>query len=327
MRQFRGITFAPFGGRGVLKTSEAKESFDDMIERTGADSVILAPSGWQLNAHEEAISWNTEQTFSDEELVDMIRYAKSKGIQVALKPTVNCLDGTWRAYVSFFEHDVICEAKWSNWFRSYEAFQIHYAGIAEAEKCEMFIAGCEMVMTEHREQEWRSVISAIRKIYHGLITYNTDKYQENHVGWWDCVDVISSSGYYPSGKWEQELDRIDQVVRKYKKPFLFAEAGCMSREGAKHVPSNWKLSGDLRLQEQVEWYQEMFTACRKRDWILGFGLWEWAPDIPKAGTAQCDSTYQIAGKPVEEVIYKYFTDEEKSSFQTIKSVSSGLDWF
>ena len=61
--------------------------------------------------------------------------------------------------------------------------------------------------------------------YHGLVSYNTDKYQEDHVSWWDCVDVISSSGYYPIDQWEQELDRIEKVVQKFKKPFFFAEAG------------------------------------------------------------------------------------------------------
>ena len=59
----------------------------------------------------------------------------------------------------------------------------------------MFIAGCEMVQSEHRENEWRKLISDIRMIYHGPVTYNTDKYQEDNVTWWDCVDYICSSGY------------------------------------------------------------------------------------------------------------------------------------
>ena len=59
---------------------------------------------------------------------------------------------------------------------------------------------------------------------HGLVSYNTDKYQEDHVSWWDCVDVISSSGYYPIDQWEQELDCIEKTVLKYRKPFFFAEA-------------------------------------------------------------------------------------------------------
>ena len=81
-----------------------------------------------------------------------------------------------------------------------------------------------MVMTEHRSEEWRNVIAAIRNCYHGLVSYNTDKYQEENVTWWDCVDLISSSGYYPIDQWEQELDRIEKIVQKFKKPFFFAEA-------------------------------------------------------------------------------------------------------
>lgn len=145
---------------------------------------------------------------------------QEKGIRVGLKPTVNCKDGTWRAYISFFEHDVPCEPKWENWFASYVEFQTHYARIAEEEQCDIFIAGCEMVMTEHREKQWREVIASICREYHGLVSYNTDKYQEDQVSWWDCVDMISSSGYYPIDQWEQELDRIEKTVLKYQKPFF-----------------------------------------------------------------------------------------------------------
>lgn len=82
------------------------KSFDYMIEHTAANFVILAPAGIQKTAHSEEICYTSEDTFSDEELIDMIRYAKSKGIRVGLKPTVNCANGEWRAYISFFENTV-----------------------------------------------------------------------------------------------------------------------------------------------------------------------------------------------------------------------------
>ena len=142
----KGITFAPFHKCGSLSTQTARDSFDYMIEHTAADFVILAPAGLQEHAHSEEICYTSSATFSDEELINMIRYAKSKGIRVALKPTVNCKNGVWRAYISFFEKDVPCEPKWESWFASYTEFQTHYAKIAEAEQCDLFIAGCEMVM-------------------------------------------------------------------------------------------------------------------------------------------------------------------------------------
>lgn len=129
----------------------------------------------------------------------------------------------------------------------------------------MFIAGCEMVMSEHREAEWRKLLSDIRQVYHGLLSYNTDKYQEHRVNWWDAVDVISSSGYYPYGDWENQLDRIETVVNRFQKPFFFAETGCMSVKGSKEVPNDWCVRGDADPKGQAEWYEDMFTACSKNE--------------------------------------------------------------
>ena len=231
MKFMKGITFAPFHKRGSLSTETARKSFDYMIEQTAADFVIFAPVGIQKTAHSEEICYTSEDTFSDEELIRMIRYAKEKGIRVGLKPTVNCKDGTWRAYISFFEHTVPCEPKWENWFASYIEFQTHYARIAEEEQCDIFISGCEMVMTEHREKQWREVIASIRKEYHGLVSYNTDKYQEDHVSWWDYVDMISPSGYYPklpsaSEAWKDDSYEIcEKPVQEIIKRFYEHEAG------------------------------------------------------------------------------------------------------
>ena len=108
MEYICGFTFAPFCGAGVLNSASAKESLKQMQERTGADFVIFAPNGVQKNAHSEEICYTSEATMTDEELVEMIAYAKELGLRVALKPTANCADGTWRAFISFFDYDVVC---------------------------------------------------------------------------------------------------------------------------------------------------------------------------------------------------------------------------
>lgn len=117
-----------------------------------------------------------------------------------------------------FDHDVPCETQWGRWFASYTAFQTHYAALAEAEGCGLFLTGCEMTMTEHREAEWRALIAAVRQQYHGPVSYNCDKYGEDHVNWWDAVDCIASSGYYPLKDWENQLDRIEAVSKNTKSP-------------------------------------------------------------------------------------------------------------
>lgn len=308
MNYIKGITFAPFARKGSFRKKEALQSLTNLKERTAANLIILVPSGLQETPQSEVIDYST--TVDDEELINMIQAAHEMGLQVALKPTVNCKDGTWRAFINFFDEDVPCEPKWSNWFCSYTEFQLHYAKIAEQTGCEIFIAGCEMVMTERREAEWRKLIADIKSVYSGPVSYNTDKYQEHRVQWWDCVDIISSSGYYPIGDWEKELDRIEKVVMKFNKPFFFAEAGCMSTEKSSLTPNNWNVKGPVALEEQREWYQAMFTAGDKRDWLYGFAVWDWASKQYPLEDVANQTGYDIYGKPAERVVKDYYSSHK-----------------
>lgn len=310
MEYIKGITFAPFTRRGLLSSPEAKQSLENLIARTHANLIILVPPAAQANAQAEEMDFAAEWSVGDDELVAFIDYAHSRGLRVALKPTVNCKDGTWRAHINFFDIDVPCEPKWSNWFRSYTDFQLYYAAIAEKTGCEMFIAGCEMVQTERREAEWRKLIADIRTVYSGPVSYNTDKYQEGHVEWWDAVDMISSSGYYPLGDWENQLDRIEKVVKKFNKPFFFAECGCMSTEGSNAVPNDWKVRGGVDLQGQADWYREMFETCAKRDWVRGFALWDWRGRQYTEEEVMTDTGYDIYLKPAEAVVAEFYKNHK-----------------
>ncbi len=306
LKFIKGITFAPFCRSGSLSSKEAHRSLENMIERTGADFIILVPNGLQETAQSERIDYRYEGALEDSELEEFIAFARSKGLRVALKPTANCRNGTWRAHINFFDKDVPCEPKWCNWFASYTEFQLHYARIAQKCGCEMFIAGCEMVQTERRADEWRKLISDIRGVFSGLVSYNTDKYQEDNVTWWDAVDVISSSGYYPIDNWEEQLNRIEWVVKKFGKPFFFAECGCMSTAGSNMVPNDWSVRGETDLQGQADWYSEMFRACSERDWVSGFCVWDWAWRQYPEAKADSNGGYDIYAKPAEKVVKSFY---------------------
>lgn len=307
MEYICGMTYAPFARKGSYQEKSAFDSLKKMKENTNSNFVILAPNGLQDTAQSEEICYTSEATVSDDELKGMIDYAKELGMRVALKPTVNCKNGTWRAHVNFFDEDVVCEPKWCNWFESYTEFQLHYARLAKEMGVEMHIAGCEMVMAERREAEWRKLIADIRSEFDGFVSYNTDKYQEHNVKWWDAVDVISSSGYYPIDDWDNQLDRIEQVVKKFDKPFFFAEAGCMSVKGSNQVPNDWGVRGDYDEKGQADWFQAMFDACEKRDWVGGFGIWEWAAWHGDGRNPVKRGNYEVYGKAAADIIYRKFS--------------------
>ena len=241
---------------------------------------------------------------SEEELVEVIEYGKEMGLRIILKPMINCRNGVWRAHINFFDLDVPCEPKWSKWFPNYEKYILKFAKIAEKTKCEMFMIGCELVSTERKEIYWRELVAKVREVYHGLITYNTDKYQEAEVKWWDCVDVISSSGYYPQSEWEDNLSRIKKVVDNYKKPFFFAECGCMCVKGCQEVPNDWTFKGEMDLLIQETYFKMMFDVSKKHPWIEGFGIWDWN----STNTDYLSDTkgYSVYNKPAAKVIKQFY---------------------
>ncbi|WP_434810534.1 glycoside hydrolase family 113 [Microbacterium sp. bgisy189] len=301
-----GMTWGWVGTRGEWATPAAADSMRLMSEHAVSWTAI-AYSALQATAFSTEIGFRDEPTVTDDEIVWAIREAKALGMKVCLKPVVNVEDGTWRAFIGFFDWDVPGEPSWTQWFASYTEFILHAARIAEAEGCEMLCIGCEMVRADGQEAHWRALISKVREVYSGLITYNCDKYQEDRVTWWDAVDVISSSGYYPVHTWDAQLDRIAPVVEASGKPFFFMEAGCPSREGSAQLPNDWNLVGDPSGQEQLTYYREMFRAVRARDWVDGLMLWDWPANLYAREDAAGNDDYCPYGKPAAPYLIEQYT--------------------
>ncbi|GFH43306.1 hypothetical protein Hs30E_18570 [Lactococcus hodotermopsidis] len=306
MKFINGVTFGFMNKRGEWDTAESYDSLKLLKERTGANTVILAVVAEQDKPWSTEIHYQDDWNLSDDEVVKMIRYAQSLGLQVILKPMVNVSDGAWRAYINFFDHDVPVEPTWHDWFVNYNAYILHYADMAQKTGCEMLVIGCELVNADRRDSDWRALIAKVRTHYKGLITYNCDKFQEDNLTWWDAVDVISSSGYYSVAIWEEQLNRIEKVVQKYEKPFFFCEVGCASRTGSEFLPNDWQFDGETNLESQATFYKTMFAACEKRDWVGGFGIWDWKAHIYDIKAATIDNDYAIYGKPAERIIKENF---------------------
>jgi len=301
-----GMTWGWTGVRGTWGGAAAGRSMELMVERLGVTWTAITFGALQDTAQSTQIHFRDEPTVTDDEVRWAIRAAKDRGLKVVLKPVVNVADGTRRAHINFFDVDVPPEPKWSQWFASYTEFVVHHARIAADEGVEMLCIGCEMVQSDRRADEWRALVAAVREVYDGLVTYNCDKYQEDHVTWWDAVDVISSSGYYPAGDWENQLDRIEPVVAAFGKPFFFMEAGCPSRVGSPDLPNDWNLAGEASQQAQVEWYDAAFTACASQPWVRGFMLWDWPARLYDEADAATNDDYCMFGKAAEATVREGF---------------------
>ncbi len=299
-----GMTWGWVGRRGSWTTPEAETSLREMAA-LDVNWVTIAWAALQDTAQSTVIDWRNS-TVTDDEIRHAVARSRELGLKVCLKPVVNCADGTWRAHIGFFDQDVPGEPTWAQWFASYTEYVVHHASLAEELGADLFCIGCEMVRADAQETHWRELIAQVRAVYSGPITYNADKYQEDRLTWWDAVDVISASGYYPTGEWEAQLDRIETVVAAHGKPFLFIEAGCPSREGSPARPNDWSLEGPPSEAAQASYLDEMMAAGARRPWVGGYMLWDWPPALYPAQDAASNDDYCMYAKAGADVVRTHY---------------------
>ena len=283
-----------------------KESLTELRRTTGCNAIILPVCAWQEHAYSTDVSSDSPDVMCEDDVTAVCSFARALGLRIILKAMVNCRDGYWRAYIRFFDSPIPTEPGWSDWFPSWGDHVKRVARMAEDNHADLFCVGCEMVGTDHRDQEWRSLISDVRGIYHGPLTYNCDKYQEDRLTWWDAVGVISSSGYYPVDDLDRNFNRIKAVAVREKKPFIFMECGCPSRQNSHYRPNDWRFGGVTDIQAQLQWY-EAFTDCITRyPFIRGTGWWDWpATRLYSQESGTGNSGYCTYGKPANETLLRF----------------------
>ncbi len=292
--------------RGFTEGSAWKHSLDLMAATTRCNAVILPVCAWQEH------TWSTEICSSGPDVMDaedvrrVCARARELGLKVILKAMVNCRDGYWRAYIRFFDEPVPTEPGWGDWFPQWSAHVCAVAGEARDNGADLFCVGCEMVGTDHREKEWRDLCRRVREIYPGPITYNCDKYQEDRVAWWDAVDIISSSGYYPIDCIEENFLRIKGAAERAGKPFMFMECGCPSRGKSEYRPNDWRFGEGCSPDAQKRWYEAFLNSIKKHPFIRGTGWWDWSATRLYPEYAGADNSgYCTFGKPANEVLARF----------------------
>ena len=307
-------TFGFCERRGFTKGNAWRWSMEEMVRTTGCNAVILPVCAWQDHAYSTTMDSETPDVMSGEDVRAVCEHARSLGLKIILKAMVNCRDGYWRAYIRFFDSYVPCEPKWEDWFAAWCRHVTMVADMAEENRADLYCIGCEMVGTDHRAQDWRAVAAEVRKHYSGPITYNCDKYQEDNVTWWDALDMISSSGYYPQDEIDANLERIRGVAERFGKPFLFMECGCPARAGSEKRPNDWKYGGETDPMTQARWYEAFTDALLRHPFVRGTGWWDWsATRLYPEQTGPDNSGYCTYGKPASDVLRRFAAslDERK----------------
>ena len=290
---------------GFTAGSAWRHSLEIMARSTGCNAVILPVCAWQDHPWSTQIDSRGPDVMNDEDVANVCRHARHLGLKIILKAMVNCRDGAWRAFIHFFDPPVPTEPCWADWFENWTNHVCRVADLARENGADMLCVGCEMVGTDSRDAEWRALIREARKRYDGPISYNCDKYQEDRVTWWDAVDVISSSGYYPIDALDENFERIRRAAERAGRPFMFMECGCPSRLGSEARPNDWRFGGNTDQETQRRWYQAFIGAVLRHPFIRGVGWWDWPATRLYPELAGTDNDgYCTWGKPANGLISK-----------------------
>ncbi|MFZ0035293.1 MAG: hypothetical protein WAK60_09960 [Sedimentisphaerales bacterium] len=331
----KGHSWGFSGRKGQYLGDVPAESMKKMSD-TGANWVCICFAAEMEKPNEPQIFWADSDPcmVTDDEILRAISLARQNNLKITLKPMVEVRDGTWRAWIKFKTAEGKDDIQsWDKWWSDYKKFLLHYARIAEQTKCEMFSLGCEMGSTEQFEDRWRNLIAEIRKIYSGAITYDTNHDEEDRLKWWDAVDIISVSAYYPIGtgkialatedpnkappsgnsvevlkrRWKPIKQKLRRISEKFDRPIFFIELGVCSARGCSSAPwthpdPNLIYDGD----EQSRYYQATIETFWDEPWFIGFAWWDWPSNLYSLEQAKSDIGFCIYGKPAEQVVRQWY---------------------
>ncbi|MBT5900865.1 MAG: hypothetical protein HOH58_02010 [Opitutaceae bacterium] len=241
-----------------------------------------------------------------------IEEAHKLGLKICITPHVAPWRAGWgwRGEITFDS-----KAKWNRFFQDYKVWITRLARLCR--DADGFTVGSELDQTlEGNERRWRDIIAAVREETDAPLTYAANWPDYQKVPFWDALDVISLSAYFPMVNHQRtpapaELDRTWQRVRgealayarSQNKRIVFMELGYDVGMNAAREP--WE-DGDRR--EGGEALQAMLldralSAVKEEDDLIGTFLWKWF-----AGPVRRE-TFMVSAPHMREVVARHWAEE------------------
>jgi len=292
----RGITIVDWTANGYA-TPTASVSLGT-LSAAGANTVVVLVTGYQADAHAEAVRESDPRTPTPASVQQLVGAARALGLRVVIKPHVDLDDGAWRGHIG--------PANPAEWFDSYRAFVVPWASLAQSLGVEQFVVGTELAGTIGHEVEWRRTITAVRAVFRGDVLYAASWDEAGRVPFWDALDLVGVDFYFPvtdrhdAGRlemlagWQPWLDRLERLHRQTGRDILLTEIGYRSIDGAGMAPYAFQTGAALDLGEQADLYWASLQATGDQAWVRGLYWWNWPAD--GSGGPQ-NTDYTPAGKP------------------------------
>jgi hypothetical protein len=213
--------------------------------------------------------------------------ALQKGLKTMLKPHLWLKGGQFTGDLLFHSKSDLVTFQ-----ESYRTYILDYAKLASALKIEMFCVGTELhSLIQQDPSFWIQLITDVKKIYPGTLTYaeNWDKIHE--VPFWSHLDYIGIDAYFPlssalaptkdqlAKSWKKHKKSLLSLSSKYQKPILFTELGYNAQTYATAEPWKHGLPHSENAEIQALAYQTFFDELWEEPWFAGVFIWKWFPYV------------------------------------------------
>ncbi len=264
--------------------SEATAQLTELAD-LGARTVAVVPYSYMRSATRADEMPVIYQANAENDMATLhsMAVSQSLGMSVMLKPQI-WISGSWPGDVDF-----TTEEDWKRWFSYYRRWILHYAMLAADHDIEILCIGTEFAQASLKHPErWRSIITDIRRIYPGAITYAANWGEEyENIAWADALDYIGCNAYYPlsesmelsdrelSRQVEEMVDKICNRAEEIGRPLLITEIGYRSIQAPWRQPHDTQLEGETTTADQSKLYDLVSSALKQRPVVRGIYWWKY----------------------------------------------------
>src|SRR5438093_1931236 len=307
----RGVCYAHSLRAGRGYGSPDSEWALRRLAALGVNWISITPFAFQRSPRDTALGWSPDRFGeTDVRLREVTAQAHALEIRVMLKPHVWLRPPHWPGSI---EHD--SESDCRAWFESYREFILHYAALAESARIDALCVGNELEKTTACEADWREIIGSVRRVYHGPLTYGATTSEAEAIKFWDALDFIGVSAYYPlveapspsradlAAAWRPHRARLVALAVRWRRPVVFTEIGYPSADFG--AWKQWEVPRDARVNRELQAtaYEAFFDDVWPEPWFGGAYWWKW---FSHPGAGEPENQFEPKGKPAEGVLEKHY---------------------
>lgn len=310
----KGLTYVAWTENGYSNPESVKAM--EQMAALGVEWTALVVTQYQDRFDSPKIYPVRDKTPSDESLIFAIRKLHDLKFKIMLKPHLDLVesDGKWRGDIGFSDSN-----GWEEWFKNYASFVLHYATIAAQENVGQFCIGTELTnATLTQPAFWKGLISQIRQIYKGKLTYGANWDEEfERIEFWNELDYAGVDAYFflavpakPTVEdlkdaWKDWIRVIEAWQKNINKPVILTEIGYKSSAGSVDEPWQHASFGDVDLNVQVNSYKALLESFWDKPWFTGVYWWYWGVNPNMGGPSNRGFTPQ--NKPAQDVVKEWYT--------------------